>query len=104
MFKNIVTIFRNNTTHQFFYDADGVLLDPVYVNMATRYKTEGKLIEELIEITDELVYKRETFWDTEESFDAFLSEWYEYRPHYLLDIQTYCADYDHIFHTERIPG
>jgi hypothetical protein len=102
MFKNSITLLRYDTTSDFFYDHDGVLNDPVYIALADRYKSENKLISETINNTDELTFVRETTWDSEISFDEFLSEWYQYRPEYLSDIQFYCIDHNHVFHPERI--
>ncbi len=102
MFKNSVTLLRYDTAYEFFYTEDGVLEDPVYLALAAQYKASNKLISETIDDSDELVFKRDTVWDRQESFDEFLAEWYNYRPNYLADMHAYCEEHNHVFHPERI--
>lgn len=96
MFSHTVTIVRMNSDFDFYYTSTGILQDPTYTSLRDAAVQAGTLISESLNISsDGTMLERTVVWDSEESFDAFLSSWQEVKPDYLTEFFTYCQDHGH---------
>lgn len=90
MFTHRVLIIRGDTDIPFFYNVDTVLQDPTYLQMTETAKSNGSLISENMNISeDNLTLERVVVWDSVESFEAFKTAWYSYRPDYYDTMLNY---------------
>lgn len=105
MFTHKVVIFRPDTSSDFYYNAVGTFQDPTYVALMATAKDQGSLISEDVSVSsDGLTLERTVVWDTEQSFDQFLTSWLAYQPSYYTDFQTYCAAHNHHASLLRVPA
>lgn len=96
MYTHKVVIIRPDTTNDFYYNVAGVLDDPVYLELAAQAKTDGKMISEnLVVASDGLMLERTVVWDSQQSFDDFLSQWLAHKPNHRTEFQTYSQSVGH---------
>jgi hypothetical protein len=96
MYTHQVVIIRQNTDHDFYYNVNGTLTDPVYVSLANQAKAEGKMISEEVNLSgDGLVLERKVVWDSEESFTNFFAEWKIQKPDYNAEFLAYNQSVGH---------
>jgi uncharacterized protein YueI len=96
MYTHQVVIIRQNTDHDFYYNVNGTLADPVYIDLANQAKAEGKMISEEMNLSDDgLILERKVVWDSEESFTNFFAEWKIQKPDYNTKFLEYNQSVDH---------
>ena len=96
MYTHQVVIIRQDTTHDFYYNVNGTLTNPTYVDLANQAKATGKMISEEMTIsTDGLILERKVVWDNEQSFTDFLNQWLIYSPDYRTELQEYSRSVGH---------
>ena len=96
MYTHQVVIIRQDTTNDFYYNVNGTLTSPTYVDLANQAKATGKMISEEMTIsTDGLILERKVVWDNEQSFTDFLNQWLIYSPDYRTELQEYSRSVGH---------
>jgi len=97
MFIHRVITVRVDTTHDFYYNAFGILQSPLYISLTDKAKESGKIINDnLIISSDLLTLERTVTWDSKDSFHTFFAEWCNHYPNYTEEMAAYNLEKGHI--------
>jgi hypothetical protein len=97
MFMHTVIIIRPNTDDPFYYEYAGTFSKLEYIELSSRFKSEGRLLSEEYKISDNnLILERSATWNSQQSYQDFLDEWEALYPTHRRDLQSYSTDRGHV--------
>ena len=96
MYSYNVYLFREDTSHLFWYDFIELSNNTAYQEMKQQFITEGKLLsEEVSSGNDDTIYVRTLNFETETSCNEFVSAFFNLYPNYRKDFKEYLTKYNH---------